>query len=312
MGVFGAGLFDDDETQDLRDLYKSLKKFGISGEEAISILAKNSGVDMARPAEYAPFFLATASLLWKDGRLPNSFNKTTLALINSKADLPRWKEDAKLLKKRVSVIEKLAEQLRSPQPNPVKLPKCFIEESPWRIGELIAFPHSSGNTAILRVVGHFSKFGGKSPIVEVLDWNKPKPPTDAQLQTLGLMPRRCPILPDWTPETWKLYLQKNKSALPADYTQQEHNGWFLYPLFALIRSSENDKVFAKARRLNVVSQSPRRFLDWMLPLNGWCLWKDFDQSRLQSYFHDSFPSHMDFINRASREYEKNWRMSQKG
>ncbi len=305
MGVTGPGLFADDEAMDVRTVYSNLRKFGISGEEAWDILAKQCGIHDKPLEQSSVFHLAIADLLWKDGRLPDEVRNRALSIIEGNIDLDRW-EDAVSRKKRKAVLEKLALQLYSVPPTPVKIPARYIENCEWRIGDIIAFETHLKHYALFRIVGYFTRFGGQSPIIEMLDWNKDYIPPKATIKTLPLMERHSKQIDFFVEnarEKWEEWKMSGRLARwPDDITMEEYISYFyLHPLLPLVRSSEKDRVFKKAEYLDINIASPRRFLPQWLPVNAWRMWKDVD-GWLHCNFGSRFPSKYAWANEhAQRE-----------
>jgi hypothetical protein len=86
-------------------------------------------------------------------------------LLDSGVDLRRWDNDSKLQANRGVVLERLREQLIS-----TKVAPTFRNSSDWAIGSVQAYQLTNEEFCLLRVIGHHTDKGGKSPVAELLDW----------------------------------------------------------------------------------------------------------------------------------------------
>lgn len=184
MGVLGPGLFSDDIACDVRDEYRGLIAAGASGEEATTLLLESWQEVLDVPDAGPVFWLALAVTQWKIGRLQTSIRDKALEIIASGADLQRWEDDPGLLRKRIRVLEKVRNQITSPQRAPVKLRRPYINVSPFQIGDAFTYQLASGNLLLFRVVDIHSDRGGTAPVVEVCDWIGSETPTHREIQRL--------------------------------------------------------------------------------------------------------------------------------
>ena len=90
-------------------------------------------------------------------------------MIDSGCDLNRW-DDPKLRKKRAAVLDKVRQQLLSPQPSAKRVPRTIKETNDWSIGEVIGLRLLSGSWTLMRVIGHHEDKGCRYAICELLDW----------------------------------------------------------------------------------------------------------------------------------------------
>lgn len=100
MGAWGTGLYQDDDTCDIKEEYLNYLRIGKTNEEALQeVISDNK--EMIKDDEIGPlFWLALADTQWKYGRLTNDIRDRALEVIDSGKDLERWKEDKKLFQKR--------------------------------------------------------------------------------------------------------------------------------------------------------------------------------------------------------------------
>lgn len=110
-----------------------------------------------------------------------------LGHIDGGTDLLRWREDAKLVKKRQAVLDKLRGQLLSDPPPAKRIPKTYRSTCEWEVGEVLSYRLRSGKLILFRVLEIGVSKCGASPLCEFFDWigDRP-PPADA----IGRLPRK--------------------------------------------------------------------------------------------------------------------------
>ncbi|HKW62377.1 MAG TPA: hypothetical protein VJN89_07530 [Candidatus Acidoferrum sp.] len=182
MGVWGTAIFSDDTACDIRDEYRDLVGDGHSGPAATDVLLEQWANETDKH-EWGVFWLALAATQWKCGRLEERVKEGALQVIESGSDLKRWEEDL-LIRKRQAALEKLRQQLLSPQPPARRIPKRFRDTCDWEVGELIGYLLKSGKWVILRVTGHHADRGGTSPTCELLRYVGARVPSAEQLLKL--------------------------------------------------------------------------------------------------------------------------------
>ena len=180
MGTFGTAIFSDDFACDIRDEFKEFIGDGMTSEQATSLLTNEYSESLNDDDEYSVFWLSLAAIQWKTGRLLESVKQKAIEIIETGSDLHRWEleGDSKLVAKRQKELFKLKELLHSPQPPPKKISKAYKEITPYEIGDVFSYAHSSGNYALFRVIGHFVDNGGRRPICEILNYFSNKIITD--------------------------------------------------------------------------------------------------------------------------------------
>jgi len=170
MGTWGTAIFSDDTACDVRNDFRELIGDGLSGSEATQRLLAEWSSTLNDPDEASVFWLALAATQWKCGRLEPLVRERALDVINHGSDLERWESGSREYKKRQAVLQKLQEQLPSPQPPKKRIPQLYRDTNEWQVGELVAYGLLSGRFVIFRVIGHHSDKGGTSPVCELLDW----------------------------------------------------------------------------------------------------------------------------------------------
>jgi hypothetical protein len=170
MGAWGTALFSDDTASDVREDFKRHIGDGLTPEAATALMVKEWGSALDDPDDGPPFWLALAATQWSLGRLVPEVMNQALRILDSGVDLHRWDSDKKLQAKRRVVLERLREQLISTQPPQKKIAPTFRNSNDWAIGSIRAYKLTNGELCLLRVIGHHTDKGGKSPVAELLDW----------------------------------------------------------------------------------------------------------------------------------------------
>jgi len=89
MGAWGTGLFDDDETADLRADYRTFLADARTDEGASDLAAKNYEANFDNPSDTTAFWLALGALVHRAGRLDPRVKAVALSEItNGSRHLP--------------------------------------------------------------------------------------------------------------------------------------------------------------------------------------------------------------------------------
>src|ERR1041384_3487650 len=103
MGVPGPALFSDDIALEVRDRYLELIGDRLESSKATDLLQEwEEGLD--DPESAAVFWLALAATQWKCGRFEERVKAQALNVIDTGADLLRWRQHPRLLTRRRTVL----------------------------------------------------------------------------------------------------------------------------------------------------------------------------------------------------------------
>ncbi|MDM5425863.1 hypothetical protein [Bacillus mycoides] len=242
MGAWGVAILSDNIAKDIQLIYKDLLGNEYSNEEASRIVIEEYQTELD-DEEIIVFWLAFACIQWKLGRLQENVKLEALQIIESGADLSRWEDEPKLQRKREVVLNKLREQLHSPQPQAKKVPKRFIANTSLKAGDAVSYELVSGNYIILKVIEIIEEwYGDRYPLFEMCDWEGKEIPSKEQIDQLDLKKR---IYEDGKQEIIKL---------------------------AIYSSGKRD---TPAKRIQVVAEDINVVLDIEPPYDLIC-WKAFD------------------------------------
>ncbi|MGH0941751.1 hypothetical protein ACQVTS_10465 [Bacillus mycoides] len=242
MGAWGVAILSDDIAKDIQLIYKDLLGNEYSNEEASRIVIEEYQTELD-DEEIIVFWLAFACIQWKLGRLQENVKLEALQIIESGADLSHWEDEPKLQRKREVVLNKLREQLHSPQPQAKKVLKRFIANTSLKAGDAVSYELVSGNYIILKVIEIIEEwYGDRYPLFEMCDWEGKEIPSKEQIDQLDLKKR---IYEDGKQEIIKL---------------------------AIYSSGKRD---TPAKRIQVVAEDINVVLDIEPPYDLIC-WKAFD------------------------------------
>ena len=194
MGTWGTSLYSDDLASDLRDEFRTLIGDGLSTGEAIDRLAGEYLKSPPDPDDTRVFWLVVADTAWRLGRPHRRATREALRVIKSGAELERW-TDPKARRQRERTLAQVAERLRSPASRPKNVPRRVLAANGWDAGDLVAYQLASGAWTVFRVIGHHVDKGGKSAVLEPLDWSGPQLPDQQQLGKPKVRPIRRSQIP---------------------------------------------------------------------------------------------------------------------
>ena len=139
MAIDGVKIIDSDDGYDIYNAIVERYKDGENVDKIIEDILneeKNFCIDGFYTEIY---WTVLAYSLWKIGHLPEVIKNRALEIIEKGAD-EFWLEiDSKALKQRQRVLDKLAVQLQSLNPKPLKVPKRKIKREPYfKVGDVLA------------------------------------------------------------------------------------------------------------------------------------------------------------------------------
>ena len=183
MGTWGADLFADDETRDIRDHYRELLEDGVEDGIATRLTLEKFKAYLEEPGAIA--IVAFAVTQSKVGRLDPPIRDRAIAVLDFGADLEVWeRENPKLLPKRRAVLDKARAQLTGPQPARRRLRPPKRQLSGLAAGDVLAFALAR-RLALLRVVRVRPHRLGETPVLEEMDFNGTEVPSGDVLERLG-------------------------------------------------------------------------------------------------------------------------------
>ncbi len=155
MGAWGAGIFQNDVSDDVRTDYKNKLKLGRTDEDALKeILAENSDILNDDEDKY-DFWFGLASVMSDLGRLTGEVGKAAIELIDNGGDLFRFEDDKSDMKKRKAALEKLREKLVGEQPERKKVPVAKAFVCPWKVNDIFVYRPEWLNKYVLIAVDKF-------------------------------------------------------------------------------------------------------------------------------------------------------------
>ena len=271
MGVWGAGLYQSDIALDLRAAYRDGGKLGFSGERLAAL-----AIDMAAPGEAERDLadLVLADLLWRDGRLSPERREAALAMAARPEGVLEF-DEAALQRGHLRTLAAVGAKLAAPQrlAGPAREP--YVEQSDFAAGEALAYPDGAGGWLLMRVVTLYTRFGGRSPVVELLDWAGTALPDAATIARLPYRRQRDAVIVGAARPEETVAGLIALGRLPAGARWEDYEAQMAAPHIPVIRIAEKDAGFRKVVRLGVEVPATRPFTsDWFIATNAWTRWKD--------------------------------------
>jgi hypothetical protein len=186
MGVFGAGIFADDDALDVRGEYKHFLADTQSDALATDAIASQYGASFDDLAATTSFWLALAWTQWSMGRLDPRVKSAALRIIDDGLDLKKW-DGSPLRPKRAVALTQARKKIEAQQPRARPLPKPLPVQLPgWEFGELVGVRVPVGKLALLHMIAYrqSSRYGVRAPVVSILNWFDEELPTAGELATL--------------------------------------------------------------------------------------------------------------------------------
>jgi len=186
MGVWGAGIFQDDDALDVRADYRWYLADIQSDNIATDNIVKGYGATFEDLEANTSLWLALALTQWKMGRLDERVKASALRIVDEGMDLKKW-EGSKLKSKRASALRQLRERIVSASPPACNMPKPLPVQLPgWEFGEIVGVRAVNGRLILLHMITYrrWTKLKVKAPGVTVLNWVRPETPTQEEIASL--------------------------------------------------------------------------------------------------------------------------------
>lgn len=186
MGAWGAALYADDTTCEVRDAFVDHLRQGLSAEDAGAAVLRGYGDTLANHEVACLVYFALADTAWKYGRLEAGVRARALELLSEGGDLAVWERDApEDLNARRRALRTLEARLRSepPSPRPIKRtqprPKRIRTSAP--IGAVFLLDLARGWKAMLVLVGQLDLGKSVDPVFTVPLWRARRAPTQQEV-----------------------------------------------------------------------------------------------------------------------------------
>ena len=189
MGVFGTGIFADDDALDVRSDYKFFLADAQSDQLASDTIAREYGASLEDPSTTTSFWIALALTQWKIGRLEDRIKAVALRIIDEDLDLRKW-DGSPDRRKRANALAEARRKIVSPQPAARPIPKPLPVQLPgWVFAEVVGVRLPNGKLALLHMICYesCSRYGVKAPVVSVLNWLGESIPTTDEILKLNFI-----------------------------------------------------------------------------------------------------------------------------
>lgn len=138
MAIDGVKIIDIDDAYDIYNTIVGRYKNGENIAKIIEDILNDENNFCIDDFYTEIYWTAFAYSLWKIGHLPEDIKNKTLKIIEKGADKFWLEIDSKALKQRQKVLDKLAIQLQSVNPKPLKVPKAKTKREPYfKVGDVL-------------------------------------------------------------------------------------------------------------------------------------------------------------------------------
>jgi len=140
MGHWGAEIFDNDVSADVKDEYieKLKTNIGKSDEQILSEFLSENDDYITDDEDMIDFWFALSSVMHDYGRLTDEVKQKALDIIEQGLDAQRW-EESREHKARLKQVEKLKTKLLSPLPKYRKVTVLKPWICPWKANDLFLY-----------------------------------------------------------------------------------------------------------------------------------------------------------------------------
>lgn len=140
MGTWGYGLYSDDVTRDVKDIYVDKLRRGKSGMQASKEMIAEFKWALDDEDDAPLFWFAMADTQWNYGRLQNEVKTQALYYLNDIKNLQRWEfENPKMFSKRKEVLNSLCKKIMTQQPPEKKVSLYHLHYCQWKIGDIYSY-----------------------------------------------------------------------------------------------------------------------------------------------------------------------------
>jgi len=141
MGTWGTGLYSNDTTCDVRDIYiDSLEEKLMNNQDAYENIFRRCGDYLKNLDEEPLFWFALADTQWKIGRLMPEVKEKALEWIEKGGGVALWEESKSGSSGWRKTLEKLRTKLKTEQPKEKHYKKKYISyQNPWKLNDIYAY-----------------------------------------------------------------------------------------------------------------------------------------------------------------------------
>lgn len=131
MAIDGVKIIDSDDAYDIYNAIVERYKDGENIDNIIADILEEESNYCTDDFYTEIYWTALAYSLWKIGHLPEDIKTKALELIENGADYFWLEIDSKAKSQRQRALDKLAIQLQSENPRPIKVPKSRVKREPY-------------------------------------------------------------------------------------------------------------------------------------------------------------------------------------
>jgi hypothetical protein len=187
MGAWGAGIFADDTTSDVRDDYRERVAGGDSDAEATSRVIAHHLQCLPEDERYL-LWLGLAAAQCEVGRLTADVRDRALQVIDDQAGLEPWRDiGGGQLRARLRALERLRIRLTGPQVPPRRPRRAWDQPTDLVQGLVLVHAARNGRMTLWRVARIEAQGRGRTPVLQQLAWDESQVP-DEKAQEAPALP----------------------------------------------------------------------------------------------------------------------------
>lgn len=171
MGAWGTGIRQDDVVLDVVGTFEDHLKAGRSVAEATAAVKAQCAGSLSDADEGPLIWIAIAEVQWTYGQLDPQVLKHVQDDFASERGLDLWREDARVLSRRIAVLEKFIARISAPNPRPKKGAKTVVRAPKFQAGDCLSIRLANGQygAALVLAADHSEVENGRNLVV-VLDY----------------------------------------------------------------------------------------------------------------------------------------------
>jgi hypothetical protein len=192
MGTWGTGILENDNSNEIYDLYFEHYQNGIKPTEILKLIKKEYNHLDKEDDSICDFWFTIALALWETCSLEKRVFNKVAKCITDETDLKIWAKleaDDETIKERKKVLNKFLKQIQKPREKP-KTRKKIIKRPPvFNVGDCISFKLNNGNFGGAIVIKHngLKEYDYTSNTIILTRLNQEKKPTEADFLKTDLM-----------------------------------------------------------------------------------------------------------------------------
>jgi hypothetical protein len=190
MGTWGAGLYSDDTTCEVRDEFRARLSSGETPANAESQILTRYEHLLTDEQIACLIYFSLADTQWGFGCLSELVKTRAEVLLAAGGDLKHWKAESPAdVRVRRRTLETLGNKLKLPQPAwkppPLKKARSRRRQIELPLGAVLGLDLPENQVALLKIVGFLPVGNIDTPVFRVLPWHSVDQPTGTELAAIA-------------------------------------------------------------------------------------------------------------------------------